>query len=51
MQLQAEANDPGNPRPYGAQQIRTLGPLLLWSVLYAAWIVFLVALVAYDRLK
>lgn len=37
--------DPVDPRPFGAQISRGNGPLVIWSVLYVAWLLFLVVMV------
>ena len=39
--------DPADPRPFGAQEPRASGGVLLWGVIYAAWIVFLIVMAAF----
>lgn len=42
--LYPEAN-PADPRPFGAQRTRPRGPLIFWSLLYVAFLVFLFVMV------
>lgn len=44
MVLEPPKIDPNSTLPYGTDPPKSRTPLLFWSVLYGAWIVFLVVM-------